>query len=73
MYTADVIKHFGSKTLAAKAAGVSESAVSQWKELVPPLSAARLAKRTNGRLKFDIDLYNGWNNKSRSVSSSVSS
>lgn len=52
----------------AEAAGVTATAVSQWDEdgLIPPLSAAKLAKRSKGKLKFDPDRYDGWNNRKSS-------
>lgn len=34
-----------------------------WNELVPPLSAAKLAKRSKGKLKFDPDEYQYVNQK----------
>ncbi len=61
MLTADALAYFGSKKAIADAIGVSPSAVSQWEELVPPLSAAKLEKASDGRLKFDPDLYDDWN------------
>lgn len=63
MFTADAVVCFGTKAAIAEILGVSPSAVSQWDELVPPLSAAKLAKRSNGKLEFDPDLYETWNNR----------
>lgn len=64
MYTSDALAHFnGDVQKVAAAAGVTDRAVRMWKELVPPLSAAKLQKATKGRLKFDPDLYDNWNNR----------
>jgi DNA-binding transcriptional regulator YdaS (Cro superfamily) len=61
--TSEVIDHFGSQTAVARAIGISRSAVQQWKEKVPPLSAAKIAKATRGRLKFDPSEYDNWYQK----------
>jgi len=61
MLKADAIAYYGSPKAVAEALGITERAVYSWGEMVPPLSAARLWKRTRGRLKFDPDLYDGWN------------
>lgn len=62
MFTSDVLAYYkGSRTEIAKALDITPQAVSQWKELVPPLSAAKLAKLTNGRLKFDPYQYDSHN------------
>lgn len=53
----------------ASAAGVTYNAAHEWKRKrgltgrIPPLSAARLAKRSGGKLKFDPDDYDGWNGR----------
>lgn len=65
MYTETAIKHYGTVQRVAEALGISANAVYQWDELVPPLSAAKLSKRSKGRLKFDPDLYDSWNSKRR--------
>jgi hypothetical protein len=63
MFTEDAVKVFGSKAAIAEVLDCSASAVSQWGELVPPLSAAKLAKRSNGKLTFDPDRYEDWNTR----------
>lgn len=63
MFTSDAIAFFGSVDVVAVKAGVSRQAVGQWGEMVPPLSAAKLWKRSRGKLKFDPDLYDSWNNR----------
>ncbi|CAI1590301.1 MAG: Cro/CI family transcriptional regulator [Pseudomonadota bacterium] len=53
------IEFFVSKTKLAKAAGVSQAAVSRWGDLIPERCAARLEKVTGGALKYDPALYGG--------------
>lgn len=60
MLTSDVIRHFGSKVAVAQAIGISRSAVGQWGDRVPPLSAAKIARATRGKLKFDPAEYDDW-------------
>lgn len=57
MRTEDVIKHFGSQKATAQAIGVTQSAVSQWGELVPFESAYRLFLASRGELVFDPRVY----------------
>lgn len=57
MNTKEVIQYFGSQSAAARALGITRSAISQWGELVPLATAARLEKLTYGRLKLNIDSY----------------
>ena len=59
----EALKVYKTKCAIADALGISASAVSAWQELIPPLSAARLAKRSRGKLKFDPDDYVGWNSR----------
>ncbi|MGU7665944.1 Cro/CI family transcriptional regulator [Escherichia coli] len=42
MYKKDVIDHFGTQRAVAKALGISDAAVSQWKEVTRPLRAAMI-------------------------------
>lgn len=65
MLTSEALRVYGTKQAMADAAGVTPTAVSQWDEdgLIPPLSAAKLAKHSRGKLKFDPDRYDGWNNR----------
>lgn len=39
MYKKDVIDHFGTQRAVAKALGISDAAVSQWKEVIPEKDA----------------------------------
>lgn len=57
MYKSVVIEHFGSRAAVAETLGISAQAVSLWKEVIPEVSARRLADATAGALKFDESLY----------------
>lgn len=57
MLTKDVIRHFGSKTAAALAIGITKGAVSQWGDRVPLASALKIQAVTNKKLKCDVDSY----------------
>lgn len=70
MLVSEAVSVYGSKVAIAEALGISPSAVSQWDEMVPPLSAAKLAKRSRGRLKFDPDRYDDWNQRKQHRKSS---
>lgn len=63
MFTSDAIEHFGTSAAVAAALDISRQAVGQWGDLVPPLSAARLALASDGALIFDPNLYGDWNNR----------
>lgn len=53
----DVIKHFGTQLAVAKALGVSAAAVSKWPGLIPELQAMKLERITDGKLKYNPELY----------------
>lgn len=61
MTTDDIEKHFGSTEKVADFFGITSEAVYQWRNrpgrLIPKGRAAEAAYRTNGRLKYDINLY----------------
>jgi DNA-binding transcriptional regulator YdaS (Cro superfamily) len=57
MKTKDAIAHFGTAAALARAVGISSPAVSQWGELVPLATAARLEKITNGALVLNLEDY----------------
>lgn len=62
MLTSTVLEFFkGDRKAVAKAADVTQSAVSQWGEKVPPFAAAKLALSTDGALRFDPAEYRHWN------------
>ena len=57
MWTQDVIHHFESQAKVARFLGISRSAVSQWGEAVPEVSARKLEKLTDGTLTVNKLLY----------------
>lgn len=57
MYKKDVIDHFGTQRAVAKALGISDAAVSQWKEVIPEKDAYRLEVVTAGALKYQESAY----------------
>lgn len=72
MLKSDAIEAFGSASAVADALDISASAVGQWGEMVPPLSAARLAAHPKGvesNLKFDPELYADWNKPKKKAQS----
>ncbi len=54
----DAIKYFGSQRAIAEKLKVTDSAVSQWKEVIPERVALKLSRITNGKLKYQPDFYN---------------
>ncbi|MFI3035886.1 Cro/CI family transcriptional regulator [Atlantibacter hermannii] len=58
MLKKEVVKHYGSQRAVARALGISESAVSQWKEVIPEKDAFKIEALTNGNLKREPSLYN---------------
>ncbi|MDO1509499.1 MULTISPECIES: Cro/CI family transcriptional regulator [Neisseria] len=57
MLTKDVIDFYGTKIAVARALGISPSAVTQWKEIVPEKQAYRIQRMTGGKLKINPRLY----------------
>lgn len=57
MHKQNVIDHFGTQRAVAKALGISDAAVSQWKEIIPEKDAYRLEIVTAGALKYDEAAY----------------
>ncbi|QUG75999.1 hypothetical protein GKQ23_13770 [Erwinia sp. E602] len=57
MKKTEVIAHFGSQRAVAKALRISDSAVSQWKEVIPEKDAYRLQCVTDGALKYHEAAY----------------
>ncbi len=53
----EAIKYFGSQRAIAEKLNLSDSAVSQWKEVVPERVALKLNRITNGKLKYKPELY----------------
>lgn len=60
MRTDAAISHFGSVAKIAEVLDLTEQAVYQWGDMVPPLQAARLHKRAGSDLPFDPDEYVDW-------------
>ncbi len=50
-----VLKAYGGAAAVARRLDISDAAVSQWGEIIPPLAAHELAK--DGKLPFDPSLY----------------
>ncbi len=53
----DVLKHFGSRVLTAKALNVTRQYVSQWRDIIPMGIAYKAESVTGGVLKVDPALY----------------
>ncbi|WP_163833261.1 Cro/CI family transcriptional regulator [Spartinivicinus ruber] len=51
MRKVDAINYFGTASNLAKALGIKPSAITQWREFVPPLRAFQLEHLTQGKLK----------------------
>lgn len=66
MLKSDLKNYYGSFVKAARALGISPSAISQWGEVIPEKQAYRLENLTNGKLSVDLSLYR----KNNSISSS---
>jgi hypothetical protein len=56
MRKADVLRVYKTNVAVANALGITDSAVSQWGEIIPPMAAHELAKRS-AELRFDRSLY----------------
>lgn len=57
MLKSDLKKYYGSFVKAARALGVSPSAISQWGDVIPEKQAYRLEILTRGKLSVDLSLY----------------
>jgi DNA-binding transcriptional regulator YdaS (Cro superfamily) len=69
----DVVRYFGTQKAVAVACGVTQSAVSQWDDIIPPLKARQIAELTRGKLPFDARLYRHASERSRELASALSS
>ncbi|MCA6221911.1 Cro/CI family transcriptional regulator [Photorhabdus antumapuensis] len=58
MFKDDAIKFFGSQRAIAEKLNLSDAAVSQWKNVIPERAALKLNRITNGKLKYNPELYN---------------
>ena len=52
-----VREFFGSQHAISVALGLSDSAVSQWKEVIPEGAALKIDRITNGKLKYKSEFY----------------
>ncbi|MER0046538.1 Cro/CI family transcriptional regulator [Pectobacterium odoriferum] len=57
MQKIEVVNFFDTQRKIARALGISEQAVSLWKELIPERAALKLEKITEGKLKYNPSLY----------------
>jgi DNA-binding transcriptional regulator YdaS (Cro superfamily) len=57
MLKKDVVQHFGSQRAIAKALGLSESAISQWRDVIPEKDAFKIEKMTSGALRLEPSFY----------------
>lgn len=57
MLKADVLNHYRTQVAIAKAAGITQAAVSKWPDVVPEGSAYKLESVSSGALKVDKSLY----------------
>lgn len=67
MRKADALKVFKSNLAIALVLDISESAVSQWDDIIPPMSAHELAKRSAGRLTYDPKMYRDCSPRKRRI------
>lgn len=74
MRKSTVIKHYLSAARAARALGISEAAISQWGELVPPVTAKRIAKLNPGvpELQFNPRLYRHSSQRTQQIAAALS-
>ncbi|MER3384914.1 Cro/CI family transcriptional regulator [Pectobacterium aroidearum] len=56
----EVVNFFDTQRNVAKALGISEQAVSLWKELIPERAALKLERITEGKLKYNPSFYGGY-------------
>lgn len=52
-----VREYFGSQHAVSLALGLSDSAVSQWKEVIPEGAALKIERITKGKLKYKPEFY----------------
>jgi len=57
MYKFAVVEYYGSQTKTAQALGITKSAVSQWKHIIPQGMAYKAQAITGGRLLVDPSIY----------------
>lgn len=52
-----VREYFGSQHAISVALGLSDSAVSQWKEIIPEGAALKIERITQGKLEYKSEFY----------------
>lgn len=57
MFKEKVVKHYGSQRAISAALGISDSAVSQWGEVIPERVALKLSSITGGVLAYEPSFY----------------
>ena len=57
MHKKDVIQHFGGTTEVARWLNISQSAVSQWPDIIPEKQAFKIERLTQGHLKHEPLMY----------------
>jgi DNA-binding transcriptional regulator YdaS (Cro superfamily) len=74
MRKSTVLKHYETAVAVARALGISEAAVSQWGELVPPITAKRIARLNPGvpELRFDPRLYRHSSRRTQQIAAALS-
>jgi transcriptional repressor of cell division inhibition gene dicB len=73
MRKADVVRYFGTQKAVADALQITEQAVCQWDDLIPPLQARKVAEKTRGELTFDPRLYRHSSKRLREIAAALSS
>lgn len=72
MRKADVVRYFGTQKAVADALKITEQAVCQWDELIPPLQARKVSEKTGGELPFDPRLYRNSSKRLREIAAALS-
>jgi DNA-binding transcriptional regulator YdaS (Cro superfamily) len=74
MRKSTVIKHYRSAANVARALDITEAAVSQWKEIIPPMAAHRIAALNPDveELRFNPRLYRHSSQRSQQIAAALS-
>jgi hypothetical protein len=74
MRKSTVLKHYGTAAAVARALDITEAAVSQWGELLPPVAAKRVAALNPGsvELRFDKRLYRHSSQRTQRIAAALS-
>jgi len=57
MLKSDVISYYGNTVKVAMVLGISQSSVTQWREIIPEKRAVRIERLTQGKLEYRPELY----------------